>query len=383
MAKADYNAGKVQTDSSEPTQLHSRTSWTQIPGRKPANSSPVLIPNISDACVLVTGAGGFIGSEMVRVLAQSGARKIVLLDICEQHLFEISTETAARGCGCVSVLGSVCDRRLLAALFDEHRPELVIHAAALKHVALMEHNPLAAVQTNALGTWYVAQTAEECGARHMILVSTDKAVAPHSIMGAAKRIAELAMLAPSHLRKTAVRLVNVFGSPCSVAPLFAEQIARGGPVTVTHPAAQRYFLTLGEVTGLLAEIIDAESTGLLVPEPGEPLRIGELARRMIAASARDISIVFTEPRPGEKLDERLLSPAEQYDGRATCGLRHVFSPAVDSLDRLLGALACAVDAGDGSLVLRLVREIVPDYQPSPVLQNAIAEVMPQSALTRL
>lgn len=374
----------MQTDFSQPAPLPPWTCWSQILGRKAANSGLALIPNVAGARVLVTGAGGFIGSEMVRVLAASGARKIVLLDICEQHLFEISTEMTARGWGdrCVSVLGSVCDRRLLAPLFVEHRPEIVIHAAALKHVPLMEHNPVAAVETNALGTWFVARAAEEHGARHMILVSTDKAVAPHSIMGAAKRIAELAMLAPSDLRKTAVRLVNVIGSPCSVGPLFAEQIGRGGPITVTHPAARRYFLTLGEVAGLLAQTIDAESTGLLVSDPGEPLRIAELARRMIAASGREIAIVFTEPRPGEKLDEALLSPSEQYDGRATHGLRRILSPVVAGFDRPLRTLASAVDARDGGLVLRLVQEIVPDYRPSSVLREAISELTPQLSSVR-
>ncbi len=203
---------------------------------------PILIPGVAGQHVLVTGAGGFIGSEMVRVLAASGAERIILLEIAEQQLFAISSEMTARGYGdrCVPILGSVCDRALLTALFGEHRPAVILHAAALKHVPLMEHNPFAAVGTNSLGTWWLAKVAAEYRTRRMILVSTDKAVAPHSIMGASKRIAELAVLSHPEFT-TAVRLVNVIGSPGSVSPLFADQIAHGGPVTVTHPAARRFF----------------------------------------------------------------------------------------------------------------------------------------------
>jgi FlaA1/EpsC-like NDP-sugar epimerase len=349
-------------------------SWAEILGRAIAISGPILIPSIAGECVLVTGAGGFIASEMVRVLAESGAQQIILLEIAEQQLFAISDEMSKRGCGsrCVPILGSVCDRALLTAIFEDHHPALVIHAAALKHVPLMERNPFAAVSTNSIGTWLLAQIAAEHRARQMILISTDKAVAPHSIMGASKRIAELAMLA--HPQFTTVRLVNVIGSPGSVAPLFAEQIATGGPVTVTHPSASRFFVTPGEVVALLAQSIAESPSGLLVPDPGDPIRIEELARRMIALSARETAVVFTEPRSGDKLDESLLSPREEYAGNATPDLRRVTSsPATPNLDDQIRALESAVAARDLSHLLKLVEHLVPDYQPSLLLRGAVAE----------
>ena len=341
------------------------------------------IPRAAGACVLVTGAGGFIGAEMVRVFASSGAERILLLDVCEQHLFETAAEISACGGGprCVPVLGSVCDRALLEALFEEHRPELVLHAAALKHAPLMESNPIAAVATNALGTWIVAEAAERHGAGHMLLVSTDKAAAPCSIMGAAKRIAELAMLVPGRTRRAALRLVNVIGSPGSVGPLFAAQIARGAPVTVTHPDARRWFLTLDETARLLAEAM--LETGLLLPNlklllrgRNEPIRIAELAQRMIAAGGRDVPVVFTAPRPGEKLDEVLLAADEQAGSPATRHLCRVISPDRDHLDVHLARLESAVAARDLPRLLNLVADLVPGYEPSAVLRESAAALAP-------
>jgi FlaA1/EpsC-like NDP-sugar epimerase len=333
---------------------------------------------LAGATVLVTGAGGFIGAEMVRLLAASGAGKIVLLDICEQQLFEVFSEMTELGhaARAIPVLGSVIDAALLDALFSEHRPEIVIHAAAHKHVPLMEKNPIAAVATNALGTWIVAQAAERHGARHMLLVSTDKAAAPRSIMGAAKRIAELVMLAPSRTSRAALRLVNVIGSPGSVGPLFAAQIARGGPVTVTHPDARRWFLTLHETTRLLLDAV--LRTGLLIPKPGEPIRIADLAARMIAASGRDVPIVFTEPRSGEKIDEVLLGPDEQlglpvdlYSPFVSLHSHRVISPAREHLESHLARLESAIAARDAAEMLRLVCELVPGYQPSALVQASL------------
>ena len=346
-------------------------SWAQILGRTAVDSAPVLVPNAAGRRILVTGAGGFIGSELVRALARSGARRIVLLDICEQNLFAIAAEIDAR---CLPVLGSVCDSALLDELFREHRPDVVIHAAALKHVPLMEMSPLAAIETNALGTWYVAQAAETWGTQHMLLVSTDKAVAPRSIMGAAKRIAERVMLEPSRMRRTAVRLVNVIGSPGSVGPLFAEQIARGGPVTVTHPEAQRYFLTIDETVRLLAQsIAHDDATGVLVPEPNAPIRIAELAKRMITASGRDVRIAYTGERAGDKLDEALVGPLERLDGTGTAALQRVISPRGDRLEAYVRALERAVASRDLGEALRAVGVLVPDYEPSALVRAAATE----------
>jgi FlaA1/EpsC-like NDP-sugar epimerase len=371
----------VPTDFTDAPEHRSTAFWAAISGRKMA-VDPNLIPGVAGQCVLVTGAGGFIGSEMVRALAASGAERIILLEIAEQHLFVISSEMAGLGYGdrCVPILGSVCDRALLAALFGEHRPEVILHAAALKHVPLMEHNPFAAVVTNSLGTWLVAQIAAEYRTRRMILVSTDKAVAPHSIMGASKRIAELIVLANPQFA-TAVRLVNVIGSPGSVSPLFAHQIARGGPVTVTHPAARRFFLTLHEVLHLLAQAIDVSQSGILVPNGGDSIRIEDLARRMIAASDSDVPVVFTGTRPGDKLEESLLSESEHDSGFVTTGLRRVTGPPSLNLDDRIRALESAIATRDLPLLLNLVQDLVPDYEPSLVLRDAAPEHAAVAALT--
>jgi FlaA1/EpsC-like NDP-sugar epimerase len=183
----------------------------------------------------------------------------------------------------------------------------------------------------------------------------------------------------AHPPFTTVRLVNVIGSPGSVAPLFAEQIASGGPVTVTHPAASRFFVTLDGVVALLAQAITQSPIGIVVPDPGDPIRIEDLARRMIAASARDraeprdIPIVFTGSRPGDKLDEALISEREECAGNATPDLRHITSPTTPNLDETIRALESAIAARDLSLLLQLVARLVPNYEPSVLLRNAVAD----------
>ena len=354
------------THSFDAPRFGSTPSWAEILGRETTTHRPILIPGVAGRRVLVTGAGGFIGSEMARVFAASGAAEIVLLEIAERALFEVE----GFGERTVPVLGSLCDRALLASVFEEHRPEIVLHAAALKHVPLMERNPFAAVETNALGTWGLARIAADHVVRKMILVSTDKAAAPHSIMGASKRIAELAML--PYAGFAAVRLVNVIGSPGSVAPLFAEQIAQGGPVTVTHPAAQRYFFTLDEAVGQLAEAVAVDGArGVLVPEPGEPVVIADLAQWMIAASGRDVPIVFSQLRPGDKLEEALVAPPERCRGRVTAGLRSIVGPSAADLETRISALETAIVARDLPQLLRLVEHLVPDYEPSALLRDAV------------
>jgi len=354
----------------------SAPSWASFLGRENAGFGPIHIPAVAGCCVLVTGAGGFIGAEIVRVLAASGATQIVLLEIAEHALFSIHEEMAANGCAerSIPVLGSVCDRSLLTALFDQYRPGIVIHAAALKHVPLMERNPFAAVATNSIGTWRIAQLAAEHRAR-MILISTDKAVIPHSIMGASKRIAELAMLA--HPGFTALRLVNVIGSPGSVAPIFAAQIAQGGPLTVTHPGALRFFMTLEEVVGLLARTIASGSAdGVLVPAPCERLLIVDLARRMMAASGSDAPIVFTGLRPGDKIDEQLIAAQERIDGTVADGLRRVLTPPAADLDARVAGLESAIGSRDLPQLLRCVQDLVPDYQPSRLLREPAPQCAP-------
>lgn len=351
--------------------------WAAILGRRGSRRAPITLPQVAGRRIVITGAGGFIGSEMVRVLSASGAESIVLLEIAEQALSEIFSEMTTKSCGgrCVPVLGSVGDRSLLRALFAEHRPDFVLHAAALKHVPLMERNPFAAVATNAVGTWTLVEVAAERGVPRLLLISTDKAVAPRSIMGASKRIAEMAVLARGF---TAVRLVNVLGSPGSVGPIFAEQIGRGGPVTVTDRRARRFFLTLQEVAELLAEVIEMqEPAGLFVPDPGEPLLITELAQRMMesagdAGEPRSIPVDFTGLRPGDKLEEELVGRSERQGEAASLGLRRVNSASPRDLEECLRRLASVLHDRDLEPLLREMESLVPDYEPSALLREAVA-----------
>src|ERR1700685_3334411 len=234
--------------------------------------------------VLITGAGGCIGSALAERIAKSDARNLILLDHAEHELHEITLALfAINGCAPhVAVLGDICDAALLAEVFKEHRPDVIYHAAAFKHVPMMEANPLAAIRNNVIGTMTLAFAARNCEAAQLVMISTDKAVNPRSVMGVSKRIAELVLLRWNGIKTQmkAVRLGNVLGSRGSVAPLFRQQIARGGPVTVTHPEVSRYFLTQREVVDLILATVDLEG-GVFVPEDSDPVKILDLARGMI------------------------------------------------------------------------------------------------------
>ena len=225
--------------------------------------------------ILITGAGGWIGSALTRSIAGFAPNQLVLLEAAERNLYEI--DTALRQLPCpiehVSVLGSVSQPALLAEIFIRYRPQIVYHAAAFKHVPLMEQNPFAAIENNSIGTHLLVEAVSvNAETEQLILLSTDKAVDPVSIMGASKRIAELVMLAPrtASARMKAVRLGNVLGSEGSIVPLFLKQILAGQPVTVTHPEVRRYFLTTEDAVALLLHAASAETPqGILVPELGE------------------------------------------------------------------------------------------------------------------
>ena len=237
--------------------------------------------------MLVTGAGGYIGSALAKALAAARPAGLVLLDSSEHNLFGIHRCLEEAQIPHEAILGSVTDAGLLNRLLDRFRPRIVYHAGALKHVSLLELNPLAAVRENALGTYTLAQAAIHHGVRALVLVSTDKAVNPHSIMGASKRVAELTVAALSSglCRMNAVRLGNVIGSTGSVGPIFLEQISRGGPVTVTHPEVSRYFISLHDTVEAILAAGAAECDGrILLPELGEPVRIADLARFLIGAA---------------------------------------------------------------------------------------------------
>lgn len=340
--------------------------------------------------LLITGAGGYIGSALVQAIAQAGAAAIVLLDTSESALYAISETLLeiARPVECTAILASVFDASAIAEVFSRHRPEIVFHAAALKHVPLMETNPFAAVANNALGTHTLAAVAEKHGCRQMVMVSTDKAADPLSLMGASKRIAELAILTPRSgvMRRSAVRLGNVLGSSGSVAPLFLRQIARGGPVTVAHPAVRRYFMTLTEaVDALLRAVSTGYSGGLLAPDStlvGPPIRVLDLANYLVAASPQtEVPIVFTALRPGDKMEETLISKCETLAGDRQDVLRTIISPmpGADALDAGIMQLRQAVERRNLQLLLDAILRLVPEYRPSQLIREQLLATAAVSA----
>lgn len=274
--------------------------------------------------VMVTGAGGSIGSELCRQLVALGCAHLSMVDHSEFLLFEVDRELADAdsSVGRRAILANVRDTDRISEVVRTEQPDIIFHAAALKHVALVENNPAEGVLTNVLGTWNVIQAALAHGASQFVLISTDKAVAPTNVMGATKRIAEtLLELAPKGgTRMTAVRFGNVLGSAGSVVPIFREQIARGGPVTVTHPEVTRFFMTIPEAVQLVlhSAAIGASSTqhepSKYLLEMGDPVRIVDLARQMIELSGQradiDIKIDFSGLKPGEKLEEILTDDGE-------------------------------------------------------------------------
>jgi FlaA1/EpsC-like NDP-sugar epimerase len=271
--------------------------------------------------VLVTGAGGSIGAELCRQIARFAPAKIVLFELSEFALYTIEQEFRDRlpHATTVAVIGDAKDEARVAEVFARYRPDVVFHAAAYKHVPLMEDdNACQAVLNNVASTLVVARAAQSHGAREFVLVSTDKAVNPVNVMGASKRLAELACQALQPVSRTQfviVRFGNVLGSTGSVVPRFREQIARGGPVTVTHPEIQRYFMSIPEAAQLVLQAALMGRGGeIYVLDMGEPVKIADLARQMIRLSGfseDEIGIRYTGLRPGEKLYEEPLADAEQ------------------------------------------------------------------------
>jgi O-antigen biosynthesis protein WbqV len=312
--------------------------------------------------VLVTGAGGSIGSELARQIAASGPAQLTLLDAAEANLFHIDRELGEAWPRLPrrDVLCDVRDAARLELVFAAEKPELVFHAAALKHVTLVENHPCEGVRTNVLGSRNVAAAAKACGAAHLALISTDKAVAPASVMGATKRVAEAVVrqfAGGDKTRVSVVRFGNVLGSAGSVVPIFQHQIARGGPVTLTDAEVERYFMTIPEAVQLVLRAValsagDLEPpTGVLTLEMGEPVKIIDLARRMIELQGlvpeRDIEIKITGLRPGEKLTEALLDVNETARPKAE-GVTEAtpVTPLPPIPPAALAALEAAALAGD-------------------------------------
>jgi FlaA1/EpsC-like NDP-sugar epimerase len=322
--------------------------------------------------VLVTGAGGSVGSELSRQIARVGPRRLVLLDHAEDNLFRIQRELEddrhVHPSTLAAVLADCKEEERMREVFAEHAPTVVFHAAAYKHVGLMESNPVEAVRNNAIATRVVARVAGQLGTAAFVLVSTDKAVSPATVMGASKALAEWAVEAESgrfpRTRYATVRFGNVLGSSGSVVPIFRRQIAKGGPVTVTDERMTRYFMTIPEAVQL---IIRSGSLGrggeVFVLDMGEPVRILELARAMIELSGlrpdRDIAIEITGRRPGEKLEEELLNPYERsVQTSAERILRAEREPLdAETVDHVFNEVGLLVLEGDAAGLARKVTEL--------------------------
>jgi FlaA1/EpsC-like NDP-sugar epimerase len=339
---------------------------------------------IAGRTVLVTGAAGSIGSELCRQLAVHEPERLVLYDRHENGVYTIEMELRQRfpALHLEPVLGDVLLADQLRAVFARCRPELVFHAAAYKHVPMAELNVLEAMRNNILGTRNVAEAAIAHGAKEFVLVSTDKAVRPSSVMGVTKRVAEMVVqeLQNGGCRFVAVRFGNVLGSSGSVVPLFRDQIARGGPVTVTDPEATRYFMTIPEASQLILQAAAIGQGGeIFILEMGEPVRIVDLARNMIRLSGfepeEDIQITFTGLRPGEKLHEELMSDDEEVASTYHDRIRVVRAAERATFPGVwLPRIEACVREGDVRAAIRLLQVLVPSYHPS-------LELVPDTAST--
>jgi len=348
-------------------------------GREPVQLDEAGISEaLSGKVVLITGAGGSIGSELCRQVARFGPQRLVLYELSEYALYAIEQELTERfpHLPLVRLVGDVKDAAHLRQTFARFKPQIVFHAAAYKHVPLMEvDNAWAALRNNTLGTWHTAQAAAEAGAERFVLISTDKAVNPTNVMGATKRAAELVISHMASLdhatRFMAVRFGNVLGSSGSVIPKFKEQIARGGPVTVTHPDITRYFMTIPEAARLVVQAAAIGETGqVYVLDMGEPVRIVDLAKDMIRLSGRsldEVRIEFSGLRPGEKLYEELLADRDSVlptpiARLAVARLQQAQQDGGLPVSEWLAQLMDSSPLVDDAQARALLRQLVPEYQ---------------------
>ena len=346
-------------------------------GRKPVHLDLDRIrERIQGRVVMVTGAAGSIGSEICRQIAPFHPLAIVGFDAAETPLFHIDREMASSfpGITFYPEIGSITNRGTLKRVMQRHHPSVLYHAAAYKHVPLMEQHVFAAVETNILGTWNVARAAAEHGVADFVMISTDKAVRPTSMMGATKRMAELlirALQVDGGTKFVAVRFGNVLGSNGSVIPLFQEQIAAGGPITVTHPEMTRYFMTIPEAAQLVLEAFSLGRGGeVFVLEMGQPVKIVDLAKNLILLSGlqpeRDIEIQFTGLRPGEKMFEELNLEDEHLIPTSHSKIRsYVCHENLNAMQikASLHRLQAIVESQDIANLVVLLKELVPDYNP--------------------
>ena len=356
-------------------------------GRKPVQLDQARIrERIQGKVVMVTGAGGSIGSEICRQIAQFRPLAIVGFDEAETPLFQIDRELVRNFPDLTfhPEIGSITRPDTLRRVMQKYEPSILYHAAAFKHVSMMERHVFAAIENNIFGTWQVALAAANHGIEDFVMISTDKAVRPTSMMGASKRVAELVIRAlqnESGTKFVAVRFGNVLGSNGSVVPIFKEQIAAGGPVTVTHPEMRRFFMTIPEAAQLVLQAFAIGKGGeVFVLDMGESVKIVDLARDLILLSGlqpdRDIKIEFTGPRPGEKLLEELNLEDEHLVPTSHAQIRSYVSPYdVDmrQIKAYMQELQQIVNTQDISRLVLLLKELIPDYNPgSQLLKIALA-----------
>jgi FlaA1/EpsC-like NDP-sugar epimerase len=326
--------------------------------------------------ILITGAGGSIGSELGRQIAQFDPQCLALLDFDETELFNITQEIRENhsGLSVLPVLGDILNKEKMGAVFGHIIPEIVFHAAAYKHVPMIEDFPEEAIRVNILGTKILGELSEQNGVEKFILISTDKAVNPTSVMGASKRVAEMVITDLNHKEKTqfvAVRFGNVLGSRGSVIPTFQEQIKKGGPVTVTHPEMKRYFMTIPEAVLL---VLQASSMGkggeVFVLDMGEQVRIFDLACELIRLSGlephKDIPIVFSGIRPGEKLFEEVMAAEEGVEPTVHPKIfkaRIERSLSASVLNEKVEKLKDSAEMRDRTATIQVLQEILPTFNP--------------------
>ncbi len=398
----DLTSGRARIDALRPVAIE------DLLGRDPVPPLPELFgPGLRDAVVCVTGAGGSIGSELCRQILQLNPRALILLESSEPSLYAVEQELRQQLPASVEllpVLGSAADTALVQRLFAEHGVRTVFHAAAYKHVPLVEANPLAGLANNVGSTRVVCQAAVAAGVSEVVLISTDKAVRPTNVMGASKRLSELVVQASElelsrsvkgvgqpRTRLAMVRFGNVLGSSGSVVPLFRKQIAAGGPITLTHSEIIRYFMTIPEAAQLVLQASSLAKGGdVFLLDMGEPVRIKNLAEQMVRLSglslrdARnpngDIQIVCTGLRPGEKLYEELLIEAESeatphpliYRAQERSLPPHQLWPQLDALEE-------AIAAQDVNGALALLAELVPEWQRNVPKTQPASSVVPTTA----
>ena len=335
--------------------------------------------------MLVTGGGGSIGSELCRQISKYNPKKIIIFDIYENNAYVLKNQLDSHYNGSPEVyirIGSVRDKSRLEEVFDEFHPQVVFHAAAHKHVPLMEDCPGEAVKNNVFGTYNLAETAVEYGVERFVSISSDKAVNPTNIMGATKRVTEMIIQyferkCQNSTKFAAVRFGNVLGSSGSVIPLFTEQIKNGGPVTVTHPEITRYFMTIPEAAQLVVQAGGMATGGeIFVLDMGDPVKILTLAENLIRLSGYkpyvDIDIVFTGLRPGEKLYEELTLEAEFSQRKMTANNKIFVTAPVDIDDKLLVHHLKALKEAKPEQIRDLLKATVPNFhEPQDVNEEVL------------